>query len=65
MMRAFGVNGLRKLFHDNVFHHNNLVDIVISIRSLLLVSRQFPPRKIAPRLRLGFGLRLGLELRLN
>ena len=52
---------MRKLCHNNIFHHNNLVDIVISIRSLLLVSRQFLPRKIALQLRLGFGLRLGLE----
>ena len=39
--------------------------MAINKRAIYRVSRQLPPRKIAPRLGLGFGLGLGLELGLG
>ena len=64
------IKHLRLLFHNSFFLKIELnCDkenvLILNTCSFQKISGQFPPRKINPRLGLGFGLQLGLVLGLG
>ena len=54
-----------KLFIENLTGQSNRFEFRHEILTFIWVSGQLPPSKIAPRLGLGFGLRLELVLGLG